>query len=36
VQLALRSRHESGSDHVDAAIPEQAPHTIQRQVKDVS
>lgn len=36
VQLALRSRHESGSDHVDAAIPEQAPQTIQRQVKDVS
>ncbi|ONG42163.1 Na+/H+ antiporter subunit C [Alkanindiges hydrocarboniclasticus] len=35
VQLALRSRHESGSDHVDAAIPEQAPQTIQNKVRDM-
>lgn len=34
VQLALRSRHESGSDHVDAAIPEQAPNVIQSKIKD--
>ncbi|RYY79643.1 MAG: Na+/H+ antiporter subunit C [Moraxellaceae bacterium] len=34
VQLALRSRYESGSDHVDAAIPEQAPNVIQSKIKD--
>ena len=34
VQLALRSRHERGSDHVDAAIPEQAPNVIQSKIKD--
>lgn len=35
LQLALRSRHESGSDHVDGIIPEQAPHTIQNKIKDM-
>lgn len=34
LQLALRSRHESGSDHVDAAIPEQAPQAIQSKIRD--
>ena len=35
IELALRSRHESGSDHVDGIIPEQAPHTIQNKIKDM-
>ena len=34
IQLALRSRYESGSDHVDAAIPEQSSHDIQNNMKD--
>lgn len=34
LQLALRSRHENGSDHVDALIPEQTPQRIQEKLKD--
>jgi multicomponent K+:H+ antiporter subunit C len=34
VQLALRSRYENGSDHVDATDPEKSPQEIQTQVKD--
>lgn len=34
VQLALRSRYESGNDHVDAREPEKLPHEIQSQFKD--
>lgn len=34
VQLALRSRYESGNDHVDAREPEKLPHEIQNQFKD--
>lgn len=34
VQLALRSRYESGNDHVDAREPEKLPHDIQNQFKD--
>lgn len=34
LQLALRSRHDSGSDHVDGLIPEQSPRAIKRQAKD--
>ena len=36
IQLALRSRYESGSDHVDAAIPEQSAQDIQNNLKDQS
>lgn len=34
IQLALRSRYESGNDHVDAREPEKLPHEIQNQFKD--
>ncbi|XID74582.1 Na+/H+ antiporter subunit C [Alkanindiges sp. WGS2144] len=34
IQLALRSRYESGSDHVDAALPEQSPHDIKNKLRD--
>lgn len=34
IQLALRSRYENGSDHVDAVDPEQSPEDIQNQVRD--
>lgn len=34
VQLALRSRYENGSDHVDATDPEKSPQEIQNQVRD--
>ncbi|RZA08489.1 MAG: Na+/H+ antiporter subunit C [Moraxellaceae bacterium] len=36
IQLALRSRYESGSDHVDAVIPEQSAYDIQNNLKDQS
>lgn len=31
IQLALRSRYENGSDHVDATDPEKSPQEIQHQ-----
>ena len=33
IELALRSRHESGTDHVDAAVPETSIHHAVEDVK---